>query len=208
MPDRYAGKAPWPTTAEDVHWYRTRPGWRRVGAGSLWRPAEAELPEELTHQQTREFLTTVGFPAVRIDAIGFDATHLRADDGDALHPFDADELYGERYPDDDSPPVNFCFSVGSCGDQMLMLDGGLGDIDHYDPNGWDHGAGARGAAASSLPDLAALLGLIAERSDELEAADRAVARAAVAAVRELMCRHDAAVKESPFWSTAFWFRAE
>ncbi|MGY5127084.1 SUKH-4 family immunity protein [Streptomyces nigrescens] len=197
------------TTAEDIPLVPDA-AWleERFGAGSLWRPAEAELPGELTHQQSREFLTTVGFPAVRIDAIGFDATHLRADDGDALHPFDADELYGERYPDDDSPPVNFCFAVGSCGDQMLMLDGELGGVDHYDPNGWDHGAGYRGAAASSLPDLAALLGLIAERSAELDTDDRAVARAAVAALRELMCGHDAAVEESPFWRTAFWFRAE
>ncbi|WP_327687797.1 SUKH-4 family immunity protein [Streptomyces tubercidicus] len=181
---------------------------QRFGTGALWRPTGAELPAELTDQQTREFLTTVGFPAVRIDAIGFDATHLRDDDGDALHPFDADELHGERYPDDDSPPVNFCFSVGSCGDQMLMLGGELGGIDHYDPNGWDHGAGYKGAAASSLPDLAVLLGLIAERSDELDSDDQATARAAVAALRELMCRHDAAVEDSPFWRTAFWFRAE
>ncbi|MFD5396047.1 SUKH-4 family immunity protein [Streptomyces sp. NPDC127097] len=180
----------------------------RFGTGSLWRPAEDELPAELTHQRSREFLTTVGFPAVRIAAIGFDATHLRTDDGDALHAFDADELYGERYPDDDSPPVNFCFSVGSCGEQLLMLDGEYGGIDHYDPSGWDHGAGHQGAAASSLPGLAVLLGLIAERSDELTADDRATARAAVAALRELMCGHDTAVGESPFWHTAFWYRAD
>ncbi|MEU8781413.1 hypothetical protein [Streptomyces sp. NPDC048637] len=38
--------------------------------------------------------------------------------------------------------------------------------------------------------------------------DAAPARAAVAALRELMCSHDPAVGESPFWRTAFWFRAK
>ncbi|MFF8369605.1 SUKH-4 family immunity protein [Streptomyces lydicus] len=151
----------------------------RFGADALWRPAEDELPAELTDAATREFLTTVGFPAVVIDVINFDTTHLRADDGEALHPFDADELYGNRYPDDDSPPVNFCFTVGTWGDQMLMLDADSGGIDHYDPNGWDHGAGFKGAAAWSLPDLAVHLGLIAARADELGSDDEAVAHAAV-----------------------------
>ncbi|MFH8680190.1 SUKH-4 family immunity protein [Streptomyces lydicus] len=175
----------------------------RFGADALWRPAGSELPEELTHAETREFLTTVGFPAVMLDVIGFDTTHLRADDGEALDPFDADELYGNRYPDDDSPPVNFCFCVGTWGDQMLMLDASSGGIDHYDPNGWDHGAGFKGAAAWSLPDLAVLLGLIAGRAGELVSGDEAVARAAVAALRARMRRHDATVDESPFWRMVF-----
>ncbi|MFF8897979.1 SUKH-4 family immunity protein [Streptomyces lydicus] len=175
----------------------------RFGADALWRPAESELPEELTHAETREFLTTVGFPAVMIGVIGLDTRHLRADDGEALYAFDADELYGNRYPDDDSPPVNFCFSIGTWADQMLMLDAGSGGIDHYDPNGWDHGSGYKGAAAWSLPDLAVHLGLIAARADELGSDDEAVAQAAAAALRTRMRRHDATVDESPFWGMVF-----
>lgn len=180
-------------------------GWleARFGAGSLWRPAAADLPEELVHRESREFLTTVGFPAVLIDVIGFDATHLLAEDDDPLHAFDADELYGNRYPDDDSPPVNFCFSVGSWSDQMLMLDGRHGGVNHYDPNGWDHGAGYKGLAAWSLPDLAVLLGLIAECREELDADDDAVRAAAAVGVLDRMRVHDAVVGESPFWEAVF-----
>ncbi|MEU5211143.1 SUKH-4 family immunity protein [Streptomyces sp. NPDC020742] len=180
--------------APDADWLEAR-----FGVGSLWRPTEAELPEELTHPETRRFLTTVGFPAVRIDIVGFDASHLRADDGEALHPFDADELYGNRYPDDHSPPVNFCFSVGTWSDQMLMLNGAHGGVDHYDPNGWDHGAGYQGPAAWSLPDLAVLLGLMVESGEALDADDAGARHTAATELRARMRSHDATVDESPFW---------
>ncbi|TJZ56103.1 hypothetical protein FCH28_09365 [Streptomyces piniterrae] len=171
----------------------------RFGKGSLWRPAAADLPAELTHQGTRDFLTTTGFPAVNIDIINFDSTDLLSEDGDALYLFDADELYGYRYPDDESPPENFCLSFGTRGDQKLMLDCESGGIDHYDPNGWDHGAGYKGQAASSLPDLAVLLGLIAERCDELASSEHEVRATAVAKLREDMRDHDPAIDDSPFW---------
>ncbi|MET8953272.1 hypothetical protein ACWEO4_21100 [Streptomyces sp. NPDC004393] len=67
-------------------------------------------------------------------------------------------------------------------DQHLMLDAANRDITHYDPNGWDHGAGWKGPAAHSLPDLAVLLGMIAESSNALESADDAV-RAAPTRIR-------------------------
>ncbi|MFF8308539.1 hypothetical protein [Streptomyces lydicus] len=67
----------------------------------------------------------------------------------------------------------------------------------------DHGAGFKGAAAWSLPDLAVRLGLMAARADELGSDDEAVAHAAVAALRERMRRHDATVDDSPFWGAVF-----
>ena len=91
----------------------------RLAEGSLWRPDEAGLPAELTDARSREFLLTVGFPAVHLDVVGIDTRHLR--DEDPLEPVDADEIYGERYPDDDSPPKNFCFTVATRYDQHLML---------------------------------------------------------------------------------------
>ncbi len=173
----------------------------RLGEGSLWRPDEAGLPAELTDARSREFLLTVGFPAVHLDVVGIDTRHVRDEDG--LEPFDADEIYGNRYPDDDSPPKNFCFTVAVWGDQHLMLDAADGGITHYDPNGWDHGDGWKGLAADSLPLLAVLLGLIAEASDALESDDDAVRAAAVADLRERMIGQDVYVSESAFWDEIF-----
>lgn len=173
----------------------------RLGKGSLWRPDEAGLPAELTHAESREFLLTVGFPAVRLGAAGIDTRHLRSEG--PLEAFDADEIYGERYPDDDSPPENFCFTVATWYDQHLMLDAADGGITHYDPNGWDHGAGWKGPAADSLPRLAALLGLIAEAGDALDCADDTARAAAVTALRERMIGHDLYVDDSAFWDEIF-----
>ncbi|POX57282.1 hypothetical protein C3489_00790 [Streptomyces sp. Ru71] len=173
----------------------------RLGAGSLWRPNGADLPPELTDERSREFLLNVGFPAVDLDAVGIDTRHLRGED--ALDPFDADEIYGRRYPDDHSPPENFCFTVALWGDQHLMLEAADGGITHYDPNGWDHADGWQGPAADSLPSLAVLLALIAESSDGLAAEDDAVRAAAVAEVRERLIGHDLFVDDSGFWDGVF-----
>ncbi|MFE1934198.1 hypothetical protein ACFW95_28270 [Streptomyces sp. NPDC059474] len=174
---------------------------QRLGEGSLWRPDEAGLPVELTDAQSREFLLTVGFPAVRLDVVRIDTRHVRDEGG--LEPFDADEIYGNRYPDDDSPPKNFCFTVATRYDQHLMLEAADGGITHYDPNGWDHADGWQGPAADSLPRLAVLLGLIAESGKALESADEAVRAAAITDLRERMMDLDSDVDESGFWGEIF-----
>lgn len=173
----------------------------RLGEGSLWRPDEAGLPAELTHAESRNFLLEVGFPTVHLDVLGIDTGHLR--DAEGLLPFDADEIYGERYPDDDSPPENFCFTMATWGDQHLMLDAAVGGITHYDPNGWDHGAGWKGEAADSLPSLAVLLGLLAESSEALGSPDDAVRAAAVTDLRRRMISQDEYVEDSAFWDEIF-----
>ncbi|MEU1406642.1 SUKH-4 family immunity protein [Streptomyces sp. NPDC005728] len=174
---------------------------KRLGESSLWRPDEAGLPAELTHAGSREFLLTVGFPAIHLDVVGIDTRHLRDEDG--MEPFDADEIYGERYPDDDSPPKNFCFTVATWYDQHLMLDAADGGITHYDPNGWDHGAGWKGPAVDDLPTLAVLLGLIAESSNALESADDAVRAAAITDLRNRMSGQEPYVDDSSFWDEIF-----
>ncbi|MFJ8539035.1 hypothetical protein [Streptomyces sp. NPDC093591] len=173
----------------------------RLGEGSLWRPDETALPVELTHAGSKEFLLTAGFPAVHLDVVGIDTRHVR--DADGLEPLDADEIYGNRYPDDDSPPENFALAVAIAGDQHLMLDAADGGITHYDPNGWDHGAGWKGIAADSLPDLAVLLALIAESSAALDSDDDAVRAAAVIDLRHRMIEHDSYVEDSEFWNEIF-----
>ncbi|MFD0003063.1 hypothetical protein ACFVJ4_11650 [Streptomyces sp. NPDC127178] len=120
-----------------------------------------------------------------------------------MEPFDADEIYGRRHPDDDFPPKNFCFTIATWFDQHLMLDAELGDITHYDPNGWDHGAGWKGAAADRLPVLAVLLGLIAESSEALDSADDAVRVAAATDLRTRMIEVDVLVDDSVIWDRIF-----
>ncbi|GAA2156155.1 MULTISPECIES: SUKH-4 family immunity protein [Glycomyces] len=171
----------------------------RFGAGSLWRPVAAALPAELTNPAAREFLTAVGFPTVKLGLIDFDSTSLAANED--MHPFDADELYGRRYPDDDSPPRNFCFWVGTWWDQELMLDAAGGGVDHYDPSGWDHGEGYRGPAAVSLAALAGQLGSLAERREALE--DLRRRDAALVELRERLRDFDADADESSFWNAVF-----
>ncbi|MFJ4922144.1 SUKH-4 family immunity protein [Streptomyces sp. NPDC088725] len=176
----------------------------RFGKGSLWRPADAELPEKLTDHGSRTFLTTVGYPSVQIDVINFDSSDLRDDtDCGAMQPFDADELYGRRHHDDESPPVNFCFAVGTFYDQQLMLDAAGGRVDHYDPNGWDHADGYQGAAASSLATLALLLGLVAERREALEAATGDARTAVATELRDRMIETEPLVADSDFWLEVF-----
>ncbi|MEU7038292.1 hypothetical protein ABZ958_32130 [Streptomyces sp. NPDC046237] len=68
-----------------------------------------------------------------------------------MEPFDADGIYGRRYPDDDSPPTDFCFTVATRGDQHLMLDAADGSITHYDPNGWDTEPGGKAPQPRTCP---------------------------------------------------------
>ncbi|MGW2389264.1 SUKH-4 family immunity protein [Streptomyces lydicamycinicus] len=142
------------------------------GVGSLWRPAEAELPESLEHEGTREFLTTVGFPAVRIDGflefIDFDSSRLKTEGPWAEDP---DELFGRRTPDDDSPPSSYAFEFGKCQELSLMVNGITGCVDLYDPDGWDHAAGYAGEAHSSVKTLAGALGLAAQFARRFEGAE-------------------------------------
>ncbi|GHG99188.1 hypothetical protein GCM10018780_25700 [Streptomyces lanatus] len=180
----------------DVQWLE-----ERLGEGTLWRPSEADLPAELTDAGSREFLITVGFPTVHLDVVDLDTRHLRHPSW--KEPLDADEIYGERYPDDDSPPENFAFTVATRYDQHLMLDAADGGITHYDPNGWDHGRGWKGIAANDLPTLAALLGLIGESSATLSSTDDALRTAALTEMRERMIEMEPYVDDCPFWAEVF-----
>ncbi|MFC8447460.1 SUKH-4 family immunity protein [Kitasatospora sp. NPDC057223] len=128
------------------------------GPGSLWRPAEAELPVRLEDAGTRAFLTTVGVPAVRLDFMGYDSAGLKAK---GMWEEDPDELFGNRYPDDDSEPACWSYCVGMVQLLHLMVRGDSGTVEIYDPDGWDHAAGYGGHAADSLPELIGALALIA-----------------------------------------------
>jgi hypothetical protein len=154
----------------------------------------------------------VGFPAVKLQCAGFDSTHLTKDAG-PLEPYDADELYGERFPDDDSPPTNLCFHFGSVSEWMVMVGGEDGDVSHYDPAGWDHADGYQGMIAGSLRSFAVLLGMLAEVAERLdmvsdrfsEDEEREEARKAILdRLRERMVEYDDCVEEgSKFWDSIF-----
>ncbi|MGR3931642.1 hypothetical protein [Streptomyces sp. BRA346] len=64
--------------------------------------------------------------------------------------------------------------------------------------------------ASSLPSLAVLLGLLAERAEAIEAVeDDEEARAeAVGELRARMTAFDAYVEDTPFWDEVFEYLAE
>jgi hypothetical protein len=184
----------------------------RFGAGSLWQPEESDIPSALTDSGTRTFLTTVGFPAVNLRCAGFDSTHLTKDAG-SLEPYDADELYGERFPDDDSPPTNLCFHFGSVSEWMAMVGGEDGYVSHYDPAGWDHADGYQGIIAGSLERFVVLLGMLAEVAERLDmVADglsedeerEKVRKAILDRLRERMVEYDGSVEEgSKFWDDIF-----
>ncbi|MEU7155391.1 SUKH-4 family immunity protein [Streptomyces chrestomyceticus] len=155
------------------------------GAGSLWRPKADELPERLEDEESRTFLTLVGFPSVHLDFIDFDSTDL-VEDGPWEE--DPDELFGNRYPDDDSPPKSYAYGMGVAMGYSLMLLGDTGSVSLYDPNGWDHAAGYAGHVIDSLPLLAGVLGLLTTYETRLVGDDEGDREAALREVRELIDR--------------------
>ncbi|KAJ5969628.1 hypothetical protein N7501_005876 [Penicillium viridicatum] len=146
-------------SSKDIRIYCDR---AHFGAGSLWKPTESELPARLTDADTRRFLTTVGFPLIQCTGIQWDPSGLKkiVGTGVDLYAYDADEIFGRRWADDDSPPVNFWYNFGCVGsDAMVMVDAEDGLIIHYDLGGYGDQAD-RGLIASSLPSLLVLLGTI------------------------------------------------
>ncbi|WP_316525631.1 SUKH-4 family immunity protein [Kitasatospora brasiliensis] len=138
------------------------------GPGTLWRPAPGELPERLTSPGARAFLSEVGVPAVELDFVGFDATGLPER---GMWEADLDELFGERTPDDDTPPSNWGYCVGTFGERHLMVAGDSGAVRIYNPDGWDHGDGYGGWAADSLPALVGALALLARLEERIREGD-------------------------------------
>ncbi|WP_438295803.1 SUKH-4 family immunity protein [Streptomyces sp. HUAS TT7] len=139
------------------------------GPGVLWRPSPESLPEGLKHVGTRAFLSEVGIPATRNGFTGFDGKDLPEN---GLWEADPDEIFGRRYPDDDTPPESYAYCVGLVDELHLMVDGVTGSVEAYDPNGWDHAAGHVGYVADSVPQVLAafaLLALYEERFDDGDA---------------------------------------
>ncbi|MGW2630361.1 SUKH-4 family immunity protein [Streptomyces chattanoogensis] len=167
------------------------------GAGSLWRPTEAELPERLEDGESRTFLTTIGFPAVHLAFVDFDSTSLRRK---GLWEEDPAELFGERRPDDDSPPERYAYGLGEQYAINLMLMGDTGSIQLYDPNGWDHAAGHAGWAADGLPAITGALGLLARYEDRLTGDDAA---AALEEFRSLLAALEPGLEPCRFWDNIF-----
>ncbi|MFD0527024.1 SUKH-4 family immunity protein [Kitasatospora arboriphila] len=90
------------------------------GPGTVWRPTEAELPASLTNAGVRDFLTTVGVPAVRLSFVDWHSGDLPEK---GMWAEDPDELYGLRRPDDDSPPACHAYCIGTYGVRHLMVRG-------------------------------------------------------------------------------------
>jgi hypothetical protein len=175
------------------------------GVDWVWQPQEPDLPVNLTDETTRAFLLDVGFPAVKLKVIGWDSTHLKKDDG-PLEAWDADELYGLRYPDDDSPPDNFAFLFGSTDEWMVMVGGEDGAVVHYDPDGWDHADGYQGLVATSLLHLAVLLWMLADVAQRLQITpdeEEEAWQVVLSTLKERMIEYDDCVEGSKFWDGMF-----
>ncbi|MFI6053416.1 SUKH-4 family immunity protein [Streptomyces violascens] len=138
------------------------------GPGTLWRPSPESLPEGLKHAGTRAFLSEVGIPATRNRFTGFDGKDLHES---GLWEADPDEIFGRRYPDDDTPPESYAYCVGLVDELHLMVDGVTGSVEAYDPNGWDHAAGHVGYVADSAPQALAALALLARYEERFDDGD-------------------------------------
>ncbi|MFI6475669.1 SUKH-4 family immunity protein [Streptomyces sp. NPDC050516] len=138
------------------------------GPGTLWRPSPQSLPEGLEHARTRAFLSEVGIPATRNRFTGFDGMELPER---GLWEADPDEIFGRRYPDDDTPPDGYAYGVGLVNGLHLMVDGGTGSVEAYDPNGWDHAAGHVGHVADSASQALAAFALLARYEERFDGGD-------------------------------------
>ncbi|WP_169314077.1 SUKH-4 family immunity protein [Streptomyces piniterrae] len=151
------------------------------GPRTLWRPDQADLPARLEDKETREFLTETGIPAVRLSAIDYDSADLPER---GMWEEDPDELFGERYPDDHSPPTRYSYCIGKVSQLHLMVDGDTGAVEIYNPDGWDHAAGYGGYAAPSLRKFIGALGLFTLYEHRFDVADASSAAAALTALDE------------------------
>ncbi|MBV6697743.1 SUKH-4 family immunity protein [Kitasatospora aureofaciens] len=138
------------------------------GQGTLWRPSPESLPEGLEDAETRAFLTEIGIPAVHNAFTGFDGESLPER---GLWEADPDEIFGRRYPDDDTPPDGYAYCVGLVNELHLMVDGVCGSVEAYDPNGWDHAAGHAGYVAESVPQALAAFAVLARYEERFDDGD-------------------------------------
>ncbi|KAF4211827.1 hypothetical protein CNMCM5878_002028 [Aspergillus fumigatiaffinis] len=186
------------------------------GADCFWKPTESQLPAKLADTDTREFLTITGVPSVICPLTGWDSTHLKKDEeaGEELYAWDADEIFGRRYPDDDSPPTNFCYFIGEAGCTMAMVDAETGWVLNYDQGGFGMNADG-GVIADSVPSLLVLLGTMemtvarmgevpSDLSDEAIDKYENIRHVVLVALREIMTEYDGSVEEgSRFWDHMF-----
>ncbi|MQS15889.1 hypothetical protein F7Q99_27430 [Streptomyces kaniharaensis] len=163
------------------------------GAGTLWRPSPESLPERLEDAETRAFLTEIGIPAARNGFIDYDGEFLPER---GMWEADPDEIFGRRYPDDDTPPAGYAYCVGLVNQLHLMVDGTSGSVEAYDPNGWDHAAGHAGYAADSLPQLMGAIVLLTRYEERITEGD---AGAAIAEFTELLEQLGLKLDEYEFW---------
>lgn len=134
------------------------------------------------------------------------------DAGVELYEYDADEIFGRRWADDDSPPVNFCYNFCCIGgNAMAMVDAEDGSIIHYDLGCYDERAD-RGWIASSMPSLLVLLRtmeMVINKLGEVqqELSDEAfenLRTTTFCQVREIMADYDDCVDDgSYFWDALF-----
>ncbi|MFI9046039.1 SUKH-4 family immunity protein [Streptomyces sp. NPDC053427] len=166
------------------------------GPGTLWRPGPAALPAGLQDKETRAFLTETGIPAVQLHALSYDSADLPER---GMWEADPDELFGNRYPDDHSPPTRYSYCIGKLSQLHLMVSGNTGAVEIYNPDGWDHAAGYGGYAAPSVPEFIGALGLFTLYQQRFDDADVSAAFAALDEFTTLLEQLGQGPDESGFW---------
>jgi hypothetical protein len=155
-------------------------------------------------------------PSVICPLTGWDSTHLKKDEeaGEELYAWDADEIFGRRYPDDDSPPTKFCYFIGEAGYTMAMVDAETGWVLNYDQGGFGMNADG-GVIADSVPSFLVLLGTMemtvarmgevpSDLSDEAIDKYENIRHVVLVALREIMTEYDGSAEEgSRFWDYMF-----
>lgn len=166
------------------------------GAGTLWRPAPDALPAALKHEGTRDFLTRVGVPAVRVSEVGYDSAKLPEK---GMWEADPDELFGNRTPDDPSPPSRYSYCIGTVDVLHMMVCGNSGDVEVYDPDGWDHAQGYGGYAAGSVPEFLGALALVTLHKRRYADAEPQAALDALDELTEQLTALGQGPDDSDFW---------
>lgn len=128
--------------------------------------------------------------------------------------WDVDQIFGRRWADDDSPPVNFCYCIGQLDDALAMLDAQDGTALHFDQGAYGENA-YRGIIADSVPSFLVLLGTVEASGARMGKMPSNLDRVAfekyndmrlfvLAALRKVMSEYDDCVEEdSEFWNAIF-----
>ncbi|RHZ50233.1 hypothetical protein CDV55_100920 [Aspergillus turcosus] len=106
----------------DAAWLETH-----FGRNCLWKPSRSEIPPRISHAETIEFLTTIGFPDCSIGLHGIDLQHFRKNIEQVKHetwPY----MHGLRLQALGDWDLETYYSLGFLDNQKVIVGGTSGRI--------------------------------------------------------------------------------